>query len=75
MIDCSTLQIKSRTAAGDHVWNEVLVDGEWIHVDPTEKKINQPLMYAQEWNKDVNTVYAIGRKEILEVTNAYRIQS
>lgn len=75
MIDCSTPRNKSKTAAGDHVWNEVLVDGGWIHVDPTEKRINQPLMYAQEWNKDVNTVYAIGKKEILELTKAYIIQA
>jgi transglutaminase/protease-like cytokinesis protein 3 len=73
VIDCSTLRDKSKAVAGDHVWNEVLVDGGWMHVDPTESRINQPWMYAQEWNKDVNLVYAIAKKEILEVTNAYRI--
>lgn len=75
VIDCSTLHDKSKATAGDHVWNEVLVDGGWMHVDPTERRIDQPLMYTLEWNKDVNLVYAIARKEILEVTENYRIRT
>lgn len=75
IIDCSTLQDKSKAVAGDHVWNEVNVDGSWMHVDPTERRIDQPLMYAQEWHKDVNLVYAIAKKEILEVTKTYRIRT
>jgi hypothetical protein len=72
VIDCSPLLDKSKTAAGDHVWNEVQVDGYWVHVDPTEKRINEPLMYARDWNKDVNLVYAIARQETLKVTRVYR---
>jgi hypothetical protein len=72
IIDCSALNDKSKAAAGDHVWNEVQLDGIWVHVDPTERRINQPLMYAQEWNKDVNLVYAVAKKGILEVTETYR---
>jgi transglutaminase/protease-like cytokinesis protein 3 len=75
IIDCSTLRDKLKAAAGDHVWNEVRVEGGWVHVDPTERRINQPLMYAQEWNKDVNLVYAITKEEILEVTETYGIQT
>jgi transglutaminase-like putative cysteine protease len=75
IIDCSTLQDKSKVAAGDHVWNEVCVDGGWAHVDPTERRINQPLMYSQEWHKDVNLVYAIMRNQVLEVTETYRGQT
>jgi transglutaminase-like putative cysteine protease len=75
VIDCSTLENKSKRAAGDHVWNEILIDGTWIHVDPTEKRINQPSMYALEWHKDVNLVYAIEEKEILDVTTNYSPQS
>jgi len=71
LIDCSTLRDKCKAAAGDHVWNEVCVDSAWTHVDPTERRINQPLMYAQEWHKDVNLVYAITRKQVLEVTQTY----
>jgi transglutaminase-like putative cysteine protease len=72
VIDCSILRDKLKATVGDHVWNEVLVDDEWVHVDPTELRINQPLMYTQEWNKDVNLVYAITRKEILKVTETYK---
>ena len=75
VIDCSTLKDKSKRVAGDHVWNEILTDGAWTHVDPTEKRINQPSMYALEWHKDVNLVYAIEEKEILDVTENYRSKS
>lgn len=75
LIDCSTLQDKSKSVAGDHVWNEVCVNGGWMHVDPTEKRINQPLMYAQEWHKDVNLIYAIARNGIFQVTETYTIRT
>jgi len=71
VIDCSTLRDKSKIVAGDHVWVEVLNEGAWVHVDPTEKRINQPLMYVNEWDKDVNLVYAVSEKEIIEVTKNY----
>ena len=73
VIDCSTLQDKSKKVAGDHVWVEVLIDGAWVHVDPTEKRIDQPLMYALEWDKDVNLVYAISREATVDVTTTYMI--
>ena len=75
IVDCSALRDKSKAAAGDHVWNEVRLDGGWTHVDPTERRINEPLMYVQEWNKDVNLVYAISKRGILEVTKTYRMQA
>ncbi|MEM3700744.1 MAG: transglutaminase-like domain-containing protein [Candidatus Bathyarchaeia archaeon] len=71
VIDCSTLRDKSKKAAGDHVWVEIFINNCWVHVDPTEKIINQPLMYVKEWNKDVNLVYALTDKEILDVTKTY----
>ncbi len=74
VIDCSELKEKSKKAAGDHVWNEILIDGAWMHVDPTERRVNQPLMYVLEWEKEVNLVYAIAEKEILDVTNNYNLQ-
>ena len=74
VIDCSTLRDKSKKVAGDHVWVEVLIDCAWVHVDPTEKRINQPLMYVLDWGKDVNLVYAISKEEIADVTKTYMIQ-
>jgi hypothetical protein len=73
VIDCSVLQDKSKKVAGDHVWNEILSESVWMHVDPTEKRINCPSMYALEWCKDVNLVYAIAEKQILDVTENYCI--
>jgi transglutaminase-like putative cysteine protease len=67
------LQDKSKKVAGDHVWNEILFRGTWMHVDPTEKRVNCPLMYALGWEKDVNLVYAIAAKQILDVTENYRV--
>jgi hypothetical protein len=74
LIDCSVLQDKSKKVAGDHVWNEILCGGTWIHVDPTEKRVNCPSMYALDWDKDVNLVYAIAQEGILDVTANYRNQ-
>jgi len=53
------------------VWNEVLIGGEWIHIDPTERIIDKPKMYVEEWNKNVNYVLAITSEEIVEVTDKY----
>jgi transglutaminase-like putative cysteine protease len=72
VIDCSTLKDKSKKVAGDHVWIEIFINNTWVHVDPTEKRISQPLMYANEWNKDVNQVYALTDKEIVDVTKTYQ---
>ena len=73
IIDCSILKDKAKKISGDHVWNEVFTSNTWLHVDPTEKRINKKSMYAAEWNKDVNLVYAITGSGILDVTESYRI--
>ena len=72
VVDCSALRDRVKKAAGDHVWVEVFVDGGWVHVDPTEKRVNEPLMYALSWRKDVNLVYAVTDREIIDVTKTYR---
>jgi hypothetical protein len=74
VMDCSELQEKSKKVAGDHVWNEIFIEGIWMHIDPTERRINCPSMYALEWSKDVNLVYAIAQKQVLDVTGNYRIR-
>lgn len=75
ILDCSKLRDESKTSVGDHVWNEVKRNDRWMHIDPTERRINQPLMYINDWNKDVNLVFAIARKEILDVTGTYRMRA
>lgn len=70
VIDCSR-KVDDRNA-GDHSWNEVWINGKWIHVDPTENKIDKPNMYADNWNKTVNKVYAITVDKIVDVTKTYQ---
>jgi len=59
----------------DHAWTEVW-DAKlekWVHVDPSEKRINDPKMYERDWKKNLKEVYAFenGRQE--EVTKTYKI--
>lgn len=75
VLDCSVLKDKSKEAAGDHVWVEIFVDGFWVHVDPTERRINEPLMYSLDWKKDVNLVLAVTGNQIVEVTKTYQLRS
>mmetsp|Transcript_18710 Transcript_18710/g.57545 ORF Transcript_18710/g.57545 Transcript_18710/m.57545 type:complete len:322 (-) Transcript_18710:1189-2154(-) len=35
----------------DHVWNEVKVGNDWLHVDPCEAAFDLPLLYSQNWGK------------------------
>lgn len=74
IVDESKLTNTSKTGgAGDHMWNEVFVNGIWLHVDPTQNVINDPTLYVRPpseggWNKDVNKVYAIGNDPINPVS-------
>lgn len=78
IVDQSNMKNYSKTGgAGDHMWNEVLDNGTWTHVDPTENRINDPTMYARPpeeggWNKDVNKVYAIDNDSVFFVTDKYQ---
>jgi len=59
----------------DHVWTEVWDGGQerWIHVDPSEKKIDDPKMYERDWKKSLKEVYAFENGEIENVTRKYKI--
>ena len=73
VIDCSELQDHPKRAAGDHVWNEILINERWMHVEPTDARIDQPWMYVKEWGKDVNMVFAITENDIINVTDKYAL--
>jgi len=58
---------------GDHVWTEVFINGTWVHVDPTEKIVNDPLMYQRDWDKKVKVICAFEGSLVLDVTQNYSI--
>jgi hypothetical protein len=63
--------------ADDHVWVEVWADNKWIHIDPTEQRIDDPKMYVRDWNKEINSIVAItkddsGTMVTIDVTKEYQ---
>ena len=54
----------------DHVWNEVLVQGEWMHIDPCEAAVNDKRMYVG-WGKEHTYIVALSREALEDVTEAY----
>jgi len=59
----------------DHVWTEIWDSKQkrWIHVDPSEKRINDPFMYERDWKKSLKEVYAFENGEKENVTKRYKI--
>jgi len=60
----------------DHVWTEVWNDKEkrWIHIDPSEKRIDDPLMYERDWKKDLKEIYAFENGNVENVTERYKLR-
>lgn len=58
----------------DHAWTEVWEDKErrWIHVDPSERRIDDPEMYERDWKKTIKQVYAFENGKREDVTESYR---
>jgi len=59
----------------DHVWTEVWEDKQkrWIHVDPSQKKIDDPLMYERDWKKNLKEIYAFENGNVENVTERYKM--
>lgn len=59
----------------DHVWTEVwdAKEKRWIHVDPSEKRIDDPLMYERDWKKDLKEIYAFEGGKVEDVTKRYKM--
>lgn len=59
----------------DHVWTEVWDNKQkrWVHVDPSEKKIDDPQMYERNWKKNLKEVYAFENGNLENVTKRYKI--
>jgi hypothetical protein len=60
----------------DHVWSEVWDDEQkrWVHVDPSEKRIDDPEMYERDWKKSLKEVYAFENGNIENVTETYQLK-
>jgi len=74
---CLAHNYKARLALdmSDHVWTEVWdkKSQRWVHIDPTEKKIDDPLMYERDWKKNLKEVYAFENGNMEDVTKRYKI--
>lgn len=59
----------------DHVWTEVWDNRQkrWVHVDPSEKKIDDPKMYERDWKKNLKEVYALENGHVENVTETYKM--
>ncbi len=59
----------------DHVWSEVWNDEEkrWVHVDPSERRIDDPKMYVRDWKKNLKEVYALENGNVENVTGNYLV--
>ncbi len=59
----------------DHVWTEVWDSDQkrWIHVDPSEERIDDPLMYERDWKKNLKEIYAFEDGDVENVTKRYKM--
>jgi len=59
----------------DHVWTEVwdTKRRRWVHVDPTEKRIDDRFMYERDWKKNLTEVYAFENGAVENVTKKYKL--
>jgi hypothetical protein len=59
----------------DHVWTEIWDQtmNKWVHVDPSERRIGDPLMYERDWKKSLTNVYAFENGTIEDVTKNYKM--
>jgi hypothetical protein len=60
----------------DHVWTEVWENKQerWIHIDPSEKRIDDPLMYERDWKKNLQEVYALENGNVRNETKRYKMK-
>lgn len=54
----------------DHVWVEAKVQNDWIHIDPCEAAVNEPLIY-QGWGKNQTYIFSFSFDDTEDVTQFY----
>lgn len=57
----------------DHVWIEIWLPHEkrWVHADPSEGVLDNPLMYERNWGKNLTMIFAFTPMGIEHVTATY----
>jgi hypothetical protein len=45
-----------------------------MHVDPSEKRIDDPKMYERDWKKNLTKIYAFENGEAEDVTENYKLK-
>lgn len=58
----------------DHVWTEIWnpTQKRWIHIDPSEKRIDDPKMYERDWKKRLTKIYAFENGKAEDITKNYK---
>lgn len=57
----------------DHVWVEYYSTTleRWIHLDPCEAAFDEPLLYADNWGKQMSWVVGFGHNYIIDLSTKY----
>ena len=70
MLDLLGYQARWTVDWADHVWCEVKVEDQWIHMDPCEASVNEPLIY-EEWGKNQTYILSYSDTDVEDVTAKY----
>ena len=72
---CRAMQFDVRAVHDwtDHVWTEAWSESQqrWLHLDPCEDSMDQPLLYEGGWGKKLSYVIATSVEEVVDVTKRY----
>lgn len=52
------------------MWTEAWIHDKWVHIDPCEAAINEPLIY-EGWGKSPTFIIAYSASEIVDATFTY----
>ncbi|CAI5758239.1 unnamed protein product [Candida verbasci] len=57
----------------DHVWCEYYSSNlkKWVHLDPCEGAFDEPLLYCDNWGKQMSFVIGFGDKYIIDLSEKY----
>ena len=72
---CRALSLDARWVLDwtDHVWVEVWIpsEGRYVHADPCERALDQPLLYESGWGKKLTYVVSFSRHGAVDSTSRY----